>query len=975
MAWGDRELVKKANARYSGSGNELMPPEWFLPRATSENQIDRAQHHGKRVSQHDVSYRPPALGERWLSSSVFTRLDQASVWVPITFVLGSMAFLHPALILGWLAPAVDGDIFGEAAATTLPVRLHALGSGCLWLGFLQLFLNLREVTRLRLSWLRKIMTQLGVSAKDFEQIGMSRADAEKAASKMDRSITRSVATEIIVNRCDQIERNDRAAKLCIAAEAAKEAGKDTVASLNLLRKAEALDPEAADKSQKRAKQRVQREGHIKAQHLWEQAAASEKAGEYALAREKSAAAEEMCPSATAEGGLTRQSTISRKVQSAEREVKQDNLRRMGMGGLPSGEEEFEEWKSCLDRPYVQMEIRWAWKYKKPIVVVFEKSTQRREYGFFDFDRARTKYAGSEWESVLNIDALEYMRDEDHAETMLDKILKKATDHHVPEAEQRQLNEPGRWEFFLSHAQATGGDQAQATYLRMKSRGKSCWYDNAMSDRSTEAMEEGVRCCGTFVLFLTSPNKGNWSEVSEREARQDEIVRRVTIWQAIYRGRTSRHLDSHSQTKLPAIFHELRRLYERDRATQAAITATPKTLPSKKVRIAQEFEHLQQCDGVDLPAAEEAEDEYVALSAAAKEDLQRFLSSKQDMIPPQHRLGRVRAARGYALSRLRWSSHLVADAISISGQRGRQEHALTTFSLEKFESLQAARLKVFGIAVALLSMLAGYIDVFFADAVESNALAYALTVYCGLGILLAVVVFTAWFLSLLLAVSLVTDAVDELREVAVAWSPARGTLSHGLHGVRAVHVGKAYRKGNWYEVMQRPCLELVNTVMPSLSQWAPAIGTAFATNWAFALLSVPLAVQEYNVTDNPFARRSYLAVALIVVATLPMLMLYAPATVSTSVVKLLDQLNELRVRSELTDADALARMDRAAHLYSYLRNLNNRHGPGFMVGTFVLDLAFLRQALVAVATVASTFVVYLSELGASEGGSSDSAGGS
>ena len=129
---------------------------------------------------------------------------------------------------------------------------------------------------------------------------------------------------------------------------------------------------------------------------------------------------------------------------------------------------------------------------------------------------------------MAIDAIDYHRDDDHAETMLQKIFKKAADYHAPEADSdQQLNKPGRWEFFLSHAQATGGDQAQNTHLRLKERGRSCWYDNAMSDKSTEAMDEGVRCCGTFVLFLTSPNQGNWSEVSEREAENDEKVRRVT----------------------------------------------------------------------------------------------------------------------------------------------------------------------------------------------------------------------------------------------------------------------------------------------------------------------------------------------------------------------------------------------------------------------------------------------------------------
>eukprot|EP01047_Picozoa_sp_COSAG01_P074326 COSAG01_NODE_12387_length_1748_cov_1.427879_3_plen_73_part_01 len=56
-------------------------------------------------------------------------------------------------------------------------------------------------------------------------------------------------------------------------------------------------------------------------------------------------------------------------------------------------------KSCLDRPYVQKEIRWAWKYKKKIIVLFEKDLRRA--GFFDHSEAWDKYRGTEWEAILN----------------------------------------------------------------------------------------------------------------------------------------------------------------------------------------------------------------------------------------------------------------------------------------------------------------------------------------------------------------------------------------------------------------------------------------------------------------------------------------------------------------------------------------------------------------------------------------------
>ena len=49
-------------------------------------------------------------------------------------------------------------------------------------------------------------------------------------------------------------------------------------------------------------------------------------------------------------------------------------------------------RSCLDRPYVQKEVRWAQKYRKKIIVVFEKESHRP--GFFDYAQATDKYSGT-----------------------------------------------------------------------------------------------------------------------------------------------------------------------------------------------------------------------------------------------------------------------------------------------------------------------------------------------------------------------------------------------------------------------------------------------------------------------------------------------------------------------------------------------------------------------------------------------------
>eukprot|EP01047_Picozoa_sp_COSAG01_P018969 COSAG01_NODE_1041_length_11959_cov_2.673356_1_plen_716_part_00 len=159
-----------------------------------------------------------------------------------------------------------------------------------------------------------------------------------------------------------------------------------------------------------------------------------------------------------------------------------------------------QFRSCLDRPYVQKEIRWAQKYKKTIIVLFEEDQRRA--GFFDFDQALDKYRGTEWEAILNIDAEPYQRDEGYAQVMVQKILQKTQGVLAGAAAAPALNAPGSWDLFLSHAQATGGDQVQTTSLRMEKAGRTVWYDNAMLDRSTAAMEEGVRHCRCFMLFLT-----------------------------------------------------------------------------------------------------------------------------------------------------------------------------------------------------------------------------------------------------------------------------------------------------------------------------------------------------------------------------------------------------------------------------------------------------------------------------------------
>eukprot|EP01045_Picozoa_sp_COSAG04_P024817 COSAG04_NODE_3158_length_3101_cov_38.182756_2_plen_572_part_00 len=158
-------------------------------------------------------------------------------------------------------------------------------------------------------------------------------------------------------------------------------------------------------------------------------------------------------------------------------------------------------RSCLDRPYVQKEIGWARKYGKKIIIVFEKENHRP--GFFDYGKAMDKYKATQFEFVLGIDAIPYQRDRYQAEAMLQNIFAKAAGAADIEPPASPKNQPGQWEFFLSHHQARGGDQVQTLSFRFDKKGKATWYDNDMLDKSESAMEEGVKHSKYFVLFLSA----------------------------------------------------------------------------------------------------------------------------------------------------------------------------------------------------------------------------------------------------------------------------------------------------------------------------------------------------------------------------------------------------------------------------------------------------------------------------------------
>ena len=101
----------------------------------------------------------------------------------------------------------------------------------------------------------------------------------------------------------------------------------------------------------------------------------------------------------------------------------------------------------------------------------------------------------------NVDSVTYRRDMDEAEAMVTRILRKAP-HPTPAASAQPLNAPGAWDFFLSHGQAAAGDQVKMLCFLLRQRGKKVWYDNEMANRSTAAMEEGVKHSAHFLIFLS-----------------------------------------------------------------------------------------------------------------------------------------------------------------------------------------------------------------------------------------------------------------------------------------------------------------------------------------------------------------------------------------------------------------------------------------------------------------------------------------
>ncbi len=164
-----------------------------------------------------------------------------------------------------------------------------------------------------------------------------------------------------------------------------------------------------------------------------------------------------------------------------------------------------------------MEVLWAHESGKRIIVVYEREAGK--IGCLDFGLASSRYAGTptsapvedgKFAFLFDIDAIPFVRDGDYEPAFIQKILDRADAGSAlstaPAGE--RLNEPGTWNFFLSHHARCGEAQVTAIQNLLEARGKTCWRDVKMGNKSTDAMEEGVRNSDNFILMLTHDDQAS-----------------------------------------------------------------------------------------------------------------------------------------------------------------------------------------------------------------------------------------------------------------------------------------------------------------------------------------------------------------------------------------------------------------------------------------------------------------------------------
>ena len=65
-----------------------------------------------------------------------------------------------------------------------------------------------------------------------------------------------------------------------------------------------------------------------------------------------------------------------------------------------------------------------------------------------------------------------------------------------------LNDPGHWDYFISHVQKEGGALALKIYTSLEKIDKTCWLDVEMPERDEDAMKEGVINSDIFLVIIS-----------------------------------------------------------------------------------------------------------------------------------------------------------------------------------------------------------------------------------------------------------------------------------------------------------------------------------------------------------------------------------------------------------------------------------------------------------------------------------------
>ena len=108
---------------------------------------------------------------RWTSSAVFTQLDNWRVFQPINIMLYTLVLVFPFLIVTEQLPKLESmDLGIDDTGIFVMVWLHAIGSGCLWLGFVRMLHSLKLVTGSRQGWVRNIANMILDEDKDEDDV-------------------------------------------------------------------------------------------------------------------------------------------------------------------------------------------------------------------------------------------------------------------------------------------------------------------------------------------------------------------------------------------------------------------------------------------------------------------------------------------------------------------------------------------------------------------------------------------------------------------------------------------------------------------------------------------------------------------------------------------------------------------------------------------------------------------------------------